>query len=707
MNKIVTIFSFLITFTTPFTFAVGANLPIGRPHYPVSKTVDVADTLFGHTIPDPYRWLEYTDSADVQKWADEQDRLTRSYLDNIPQRARIKQRLEKLWNYPKQTTPTKCDNRYFFTKNDGLQNQYVLCAKTKLSDKAYSVIIDPNIWSADGTDAMDYWIPSKSGDYIAYGHSQKGAERGRMRIRDVINGQDLPEYFDDTSYPTVAWLKDNSGFYYTKMPAKGTVPPGDENYYEKIYFHRLGENPSGDRLIYERPEIKELSTGGQLSHDNQFLIIYDYYGKGDEVYFRDLIKGGETRQLVSGFDYRYSGEAIDNILYLLTNEGAPKFRIVAIDLNNPAKENWKEIIPQGVDNIEDFSIINHLIVVKYLHNACSAIKIFGLDGQFRQEITLPILGTVNEISGRWDEPEMFINFDSFTYPGTIFRYDFDRNKLTLYHQNPAKVDLNKCETEQVWYKSKDGTSVSMFIAHKKGLKLDGDNPTLLYGYGGFTVNMTPYFSSTLFAWLNNGGIYAMPNLRGGSEYGEDWHRAGMLEKKQNAFDDFIAAAEWLIANKYTNPRRLAISGGSNGGLLVGAVMVQRPDLFKAVICGAPLLDMIRYQLFNIARFWIPEYGSSEDSTQLPYLLAYSPYHNVKKGTAYPAVLFQGGETDWRTHPMHPRKMTAAMQNATSSDAPILLDMERKTGHGWGMPLGMQLEKKADEYAFLFWQLEMK
>jgi prolyl oligopeptidase len=682
-----------------------AQLPVGPPNYPISKTVDVADTLFGHIIPDPYRWLEETDNAEVQKWTDEQNLLTRSYLDNLPQRAKIKKRLEIIWNYPRKTIPTKCNNRYFFTKNDGMQNQYALCAIKSLADKP-EIVIDPNSWSSDGTDAMNYWIPSKDGDFLAYGRSQKGQERGTMHIRNVVTGQDLPDSIPDTNYPSIAWLKDNSGFYYTRQPAKGTVPPGDENYYEKVYFHKLGDNASGDQLIYERPEIKEIGLGVQLSQNYQYLILTGYYGSSrvNDLHFKDLKTNGDIKPIVTGFDFAYTGDAIDSVFYMQTNENASNFKIMAVDFNNPDKANWKTIIPENQDILQDFSIINHLIVARYMHNAYSVVKIFDLSGNFKQEILLPTLGTVNSITGRWNEDEMFLDFDSFTFPFTIYRYDFNNNELTQYHRNPVKVNPVGYETKQVWYKSKDSTSVSMFIVHKKGLKLDGNNPTLLYGYGGFSSNETPYFSSNTFLWLENGGVYCLPNLRGGGEYGEKWHQAGMLDKKQNVFDDFIAAAEWLITNKYTNPQKLAISGASNGGLLVGAVMVQRPELFKAVICGAPLLDMIRYHKFNIARYWIPEYGSSEDSTQLPFLLAYSPYQNVQKGVAYPAVLFQSGESDWRTHPLHPRKMAAELQAATSSTAPILLDMERKTGHGWGMPLGMQLEKYSDEWAFLFWQL---
>ena len=682
-----------------------ADMPAGRPNYPPSKTVAVADTLFGHIIPDPYRWLEDTDSANVQQWTDQQNALTRSYLDNIPARADIKAKLEKLWNYPKQTTPTKCDKRYFYSQNDGLQNHYVIYAKAKLTDKQASIVIDPNSWSTDGTDAMNYWIPTEDGQFIAYGHSQKGAERGTMYIRDVATGQDLAELFSDMSYPSVAWLKDNSGFFYTRNPAKGTVPPGDENYFEKLFFHKIGDDPAQDKLIYERPDIKELGLGAHLSHDYRYLFIYGYKGSstGNEVYFKNLAIDGPITNLISGFDTRFRGEAIGDKYFAMTNNNAPNFKIVVIDLINPTKENWQEIIPESKDILDGFQIINGRIVASYLHNACSTVRIFDLDGKFSAEIPLPELGSVGGISGRWDDDEMYFDFDSFTYPGTIFSYDFKKNRLEKYYQNPVKVDPSGYETKQVWYNSKDGTPISMFVVHKKGLKLDGNNPTLLYGYGGFTANMTPYFSSTLYIWLEKGGVYAMPNTRGGGEYGESWHKAGMLDKKQNVFDDFIFAAQWLIDNKYTRPEKLAIRGGSNGGLLVGAVMVQRPELFGAVLCGAPLLDMVRYHMFNIARYWIPEYGSSEDSTQLPFILTYSPYHNVKKGIAYPAVLFQAGETDWRTHPLHPRKMAAILQASTSSDAPILLDMERKTGHGWGMPLSMQLEKYADEWAFLFWR----
>ncbi len=475
---------------------------------------------------------------------------------------------------------------------------------------------------------------------------------------------------------------------------------------EKVYLHKLGENPENDELIFQRPDMKELGFGMQISNDDRYLVIYGYLGSSrkNEVYFKDLNNHGEIDTLISGFNNYYEGDIIDSILYLRTNENAPNFKIIAINLKNPNPDSAKEIISESDDMLSSFAIINNMLVVKYLHNAHSRVKIFDINGSFIKELEFPTLGSVGKPTGRWKDDEMFLSFSSFTYPRTIYRYDFNTGVLTEIYRDPVKVDPSGYVTKQVWYNSKDGTPVSMFIVHKEGMNLNGNNPALLTGYGGFTINETPYFSSSNYIWLENGGIFCLPNLRGGGEYGEKWHRDGMLENKQNVFDDFIAAAEWLISQGYTSPEKLAIRGGSNGGLLVGAALVQRPDLFKAVICSVPLLDMVRYHKFLIARYWIPEYGSSEDPEQFEYIYAYSPYHHVVKGTAYPAVFLKAGESDMRVHPSHARKMAAALQNATSSEAPILLDIERKTGHGQGQPISMQIEKYADNYAFLFWQL---
>ena len=703
----------ILSFTIISLLSVGAlssfagEIPKGKPDYPFSRQEDIVDTIHGVPVADPYRWLEYTDSADVQTWTDKQNALTRSYLDNIPARAKIRARLEELWNYPRQGLPTKCDNRYFIMKNDGLQNHYVLYAKKTLTDEL-SPVIDPNTWSADGTTAMDWWTPSKNGDFVAYGKSEKGAEQGVLYIKNVLTGENLPDTITETRYPEPAWLNDNSGFFYTRHPAEGTVPPGDENYYEKVYLHKLGENPENDELIFQRPDMKELGFGMQISKDDRYLVIYGYLGSSrkNEVYFKDLNNHGEIDTLISGFNNYYEGDIIDSILYLRTNENAPNFKIIAINLKNPNPDSAKEIISESDDMLSSFAIINNMLVVKYLHNAHSRVKIFDINGSFIKELEFPTLGSVGKPTGRWKDDEMFLSFSSFTYPRTIYRYDFNTGVLSEIYRDPVKVDPSGYVTKQVWYNSKDGTPVSMFIVHKEGMNLNGNNPALLTGYGGFTINETPYFSSSNYIWLENGGIFCLPNLRGGGEYGEKWHRDGMLENKQNVFDDFIAAAEWLISQGYTSPEKLAIRGGSNGGLLVGAALVQRPDLFNAVICSVPLLDMVRYHKFLIARYWIPEYGSSEAPEQFEYIYAYSPYHHVVKGTAYPAVFLKAGESDMRVHPSHARKMAAALQNATSSEAPILLDIERKTGHGQGQPISMQIEKYADNYAFLFWQLGM-
>lgn len=705
-RKVYFILPLIIAIAVLFSCSEGPSSD--RPNYPVSKIVDVVDTLHGVAVPDPYRWLEDTDDPDVQTWTDAQNLLTRSYLDKIPDRARILSRLEETWNYPTQTLLKKCKDRYFILKNKGLQNHYVLYTRRNL-DGVETVVIDPNAWSEDGTSAMDWWVPSDDGSFIAYGKSESGAERGILHIKNVLTGKELADTIPHTRYPNVSWLKDNSGFFYTRFPAPGTVPDGDENYYDKTYFHKLGDDWANDKLYYSRADIKELGYGCQLSTDDRYLILYDYFGSSrtNEVRFIDLKTNSKPVEVVSGFHDYYEGIAIGNMLYIRTNEDAPNYRIIAVDLRKPAHKYWKEIVPETEDLLESYDIINNTLIVKYLHNAYTQVKTFNLLGIPLNEIELPTLGTVYGFSGRWDNDEMYLNFTSFIYPTTHYRYDFETNKLSEFYRYPVKVNTDGYETKQIWYNSKDGTRVSMFIVHKAGLALDGTNPAYLYGYGGFTSNMKPYFSSSRFIWLENGGVFCLPNLRGGAEYGEKWHKGGILENKQNTFDDYISAAKWLIDNGYTSPEKLAISGGSNGGLLVGAVAVQRPDLFKAVLCGAPLLDMLRYHNFLMARYWVSEYGSSDDPEQFKYIYAYSPYHNVKQDVAYPAMLFRAGESDSRVHPLHARKMTAALQTATSSDAPILIYVERKTGHGQGMPTNMRLQEAADDYAFLFWQLSMR
>ncbi|OGC92094.1 MAG: hypothetical protein A2142_06020 [candidate division Zixibacteria bacterium RBG_16_48_11] len=676
-----------------------------KPSYPIAKTVDVADTLHGVIISDPYRWLENDSDPEVWKFVEEENKLTRSYLDRIPQRKEIEKRITELWNYPKVSAPYKKGNRYFVMKNDGLQNQSVLYVQKELKSQP-EVLIDPNTFSADGTVSMDWWYPSEDGSLIAYGVSQSGNEQSTLMVKEVESKKGLKDTIPGCRFSSVVWTLDNQGFFYTRFPQPGTTPKGEENYNQKVFYHRLGDDPDNDQLIFEYPQKKEMLFGVQLSKDDRYLAIYASVGSSDynDIYVKDLTAEGDFLHLIQGQKATYQGEILGDTFYLMTNDGAPFFKVIAINLKQAEEQNWKLLIPEEKDLLQHFEILNHKLVVEYLHNASSQLKVFSLPGKLEHDIGLPGIGSVGELSGKWDSDELFLGFSSFAYPPAIFRYDFKRNALIEFYRTPVKVEVSAYETKQVWYPSKDGTKISMFIVHKKGLQLDGHNPTFLTGYGGFTASMTPNFSATRLWWLDKGGVYALPNLRGGGEYGEDWHKAGMLDKKQNVFDDFIAAAEYLIQNGYTSPKKLAISGGSNGGLLVGAALVQRPELFKAVICAVPLLDMLRYDKFLIARYWIPEYGSADDSIQFKYLYAYSPYQHVKDGASYPATLFMTGESDSRVHPLHALKMAAQMQQAAGGEAPLLLLVETKAGHGQGKPTTKRIENTVDTYSFLAWQL---
>ncbi|OGC88540.1 MAG: hypothetical protein A2142_01795, partial [candidate division Zixibacteria bacterium RBG_16_48_11] len=551
-----------------------------KPDYPPVKKVDVADTLHGIIIADPYRWLENTEDLDVQKMIEEQNQFTRFYLDKIPQRKEMEERITELWDYPKLSLPYKKGNKYFTLMNDGLQNHSVLYVQEGLS-AIPEVLLDPNVFSRDGTVSMDWWYPAFDGSLAAYGVSASGNEQSTLVVKDVLGRKDLADTIPGCRFSSVAWSKDGKGFYYTRFPKPGTTPKGEENYYQKVYFHKLGDHPDKDRLIFEYPQQKEMLFGVQLSPDDKYLAIYASVGSSDynDIYVKDLTKAGDFLHLIEGHKATYTGEIVGDTFYLMTNDQAPYFKIIAINLKQPQPENWKLLIPEEKDLIQFFQVINKKLVAGYLHNATSQLKIYSLQGEFETEILLPGLGSVGELSGKWDEEEMFVSFSSFAYPPAIFRYDFYWKALVEYYRTPINIDVSGYETKQVWYPSKDGTRVSMFIVHKKGLKLDGNNPALLTGYGGFTVSLTPYFSSTRLWWLDKGGVFALPNLRGGGEYGEEWHKAGMLENKQNVFDDFIAAAEYLIQYGYTSPQKLAISGGSNGGLLVGAALTQRPQLF--------------------------------------------------------------------------------------------------------------------------------
>lgn len=679
-------------------------IPEKRILHPETRRETIVDTLHGTIVKDPYRWLEQGDSPEVKEWEEAQDGLTRSRLDSLPIRKEVLARLKELWTYPNQSVPSKYGERYFFWRTDGRQERWGFCVQESLGGE-YRVLIDPNVLSEEKTISLGYAQPSENGEWVAYGLSEEGTENPVLHILNVNMGEILPDSLAGWRQGGVSWTHDNKGFFYCRYPAPGSVPKGDEVYYRKVYYHRLGAPTSEDSLIFEYPEKKEVWCGASVSEDGRYLAAYANLGGKNELYVKDLSKGGDFVPIVTGFENSYWGSIIEGKLILQTDWNAPHSRVFSVDLDHPARENWKEIIPEREDVLRYCSPTAGRLYAVYSHNTYTRLKVFTLKGEYIREIRLPTLGAAG-VHGRWRDKEIFVNFSSFAFPPVIYRYDFKRDTLEEFFRPPIKANVSDIVVKQVWYKSKDGTEIPMYVIHNRGMTLDGTNPTLLSGYGGFRVSMRPYFSSNRIIWLERGGVYAIPGIRGGAEFGEEWHKAGMLENKQNVFYDFIAAAEWLIKNGCTNPEKLAISGGSNGGLLVGAVEVQRPELFKTVICQVPLLDMLRYHLFSVARYWITEYGSADNPEQFRYLYEYSPYHNVKEGVRYPATLIVAGGKDARVDPMHSRKMTARLQHATSGKAPILLSIRRKSGHGLEMAKSRAINEAADVWTFLMWQLGM-
>jgi len=673
--------------------------------YPPTKTVDVVDDYHGFKVQDPYRWLEDFESDEVKRWVDEQNRLTFDFIRSTPFYDKIKNRLTELMNYPRYSVPVKAGERYFFFKNDGLQNQSVLFMREGLKGKDI-LVIDPNKFSEDGTVALMNLSYSKDGRFLAYGVSTSGSDWQEIRIRDVLTGKDYDEVLKWCKFSSIAWLPDNSGFYYNRFPEPGTVPKGEENNYNKVYFHRLGTPQSEDRLVYERPDAKELNFYPQITEDGKYLILTVTHGTSpkNRIYYRKLNSNDDFIRLLDEADasYDFIGNKGD-VFYFVTDLNAPRYRIIAIDVNKPERKNWIEVIPEKKSVISNARIINDHFVVVYTEDVKHKIEIYTLDGKFVKEIKLPTAGTVSGLSGKQKDTEMFFGFTSFLFPLNVYRYDFKTEKLELFFESKLKnFNAGDYVVKQVFYESKDGVKVPMYVVHKKDLKLDGNNPALLYGYGGFNISIMPSFSAIRLLWLEIGGIYAVANLRGGSEYGEEWHQAGMLDKKQNVFNDFISAGEWLIKNGYTNSKKLVINGRSNGGLLVAACMVQRPDLFGAVVCEVPVIDMLRYHKFTVGRYWVPEYGNAEANPEhFKFLYAYSPLHNVKKGVIYPPTIITTADHDDRVVPLHAYKFTATLQSANAGDTPILLRVETKAGHGAGKPTSKIIEEQADIYAFIF------
>jgi len=683
--------------------------PSGPPR---AKVAPVEDTVQGHKIVDRYRYLEDANNPDTKLYVEQELAYTRSILDPLPGRDRINARLSQLLEIGTVGAPQMGGKYYFHTRREGNQNQPVLYVREGLNGDD-RVFLDINHLAADGTVALDWWYASDDGKYVAYGTSPSGSEVSTLRVIETASGKLLPDSIERTRAASLAWKHDNSGFFYTRYPRKGDVPEGQEVYHRHVFFHALGTDPATDPLIFGEGRDPQAWPDVTLSEDGRWLLIDEGYGwTKTEMFLKDLASQDPPVEITVGKDFLYGADFFQGKLYITTNEDAPRYRVFVADVGNPKRENWKEIIAQSDAVLQGASVTGGRLLAQYEHNATSDLKLFALDGKKLADISLPAIGSVISTSGRYDRNEIFFGFQSFTVPPSIYRVDLADVKSALWAKVDApSIDSSGYDVQQVWYASKDGTKIPMFVVSKKGMEKNGKNPTLLSGYGGFNVSLTPSFSRSMFLWMEHGGIYAVANLRGGAEFGEDWHRAGMLEKKQNVFDDFIAAGEYLIFQKYTDKDHLAIQGGSNGGLLMGAMITQRPDLFRAVVCQVPLLDMLRYQNFQIAKLWIPEYGSAEDAKQFEWLYAYSPYHHVKPGQEYPAILFMTGDTDTRVDPMHAKKMAALMQaeakNGGSEQKPILLRIETKAGHGQGKPVAKQIEESTDMYSFLFWQLGVK
>jgi len=680
-----------------------------RLAYPETVKQEIMDDYHGTKVADPYRWLEDDNAPDTKAWVTAQNRVTFSYLDQIPERAKLRERLMKLWNFERYGIPFKQGERYFYSKNDGLQNQSVLYVADSL-DAAPRVLLDPNKLSSDGTVALSGYRLSEDGNLMAYGLSTSGSDWNEWKVRDVRTGADTGDHIKWVKFSSASWTKDGKGFFYSRYdaPKAGDALKG-VNKFQKLYFHKLGTPQSDDVLIYERRDQPDWGFGGSVTDDGRFLIISIWQGTDprNRVYYRDLTKvEAPIVKLLDEYDADYS--FVDNdggVFWFYTDSKAPRGRVIAIDTANPDREQWKEVIPQAAETLKGVNLVGNQFICTYLKDARGQVKRFSREGQALGEVALPGLGTVGGFGGKRTDTETFYSFTSFMTPGTIYRYDVTSGTSSIFRTPQVDFDSARYETKQVFFNSKDGTRVPMFLTHRKGLKLDGSNPTYLYGYGGFNISQTPGFSVSMATWLELGGVYAVANLRGGGEYGEDWHKAGTKLKKQNVFDDFIGAAEWLIARKYTSPARLAIAGGSNGGLLVGACMAQRPDLFGCCLPAVGVMDMLRFHKFTIGWAWTSDYGSSEKADEFKALFAYSPLHNLRPGVRYPATLVTTADHDDRVVPAHSFKFAARLQECQSKPgAPVLIRIETKAGHGAGKPTAKLIEEAADKLGFVVREL---
>ena len=700
------------------TLATGAWAQNTRPtlQYPETRKVDHVDEYHGVAVADPYRWLEDTDAPETKAWVEAQNRITFAYLERIPQREALRTRLTRLWNFPKYGTPWREGGRLFYFENTGLQNQSVLYVQDGRRNRP-RVLLDPNTLSSDGTVALSTVAVSANGNLLGYGTSTSGSDWQEFHVRDVRTGRDLPDTLRWIKFSGIAWTRDNRGFFYSRYEE-----PREGNRYtsvvrnQKLYYHRLGTPQSADQLILENPSEPEWGFSAEVSDDGQYAIVAVWQGTDERnrLYLIDLASSRRPNvsapivRLFDDFDATY--DFVGNVgtrLFVRTTKNAPRGKVVAFDIMRPREEHWRTVIPEAKDALVAVQHIGGRLVARYLQDARSSVRLFGMGGAPLGEVDLPAIGSVGSITGRATDTEFYYSFTSFLFPTSVFRYDLRKQESERLRSPTLEFDVGPYETRQVFYTSKDGTRIPMFLTMKKGTPLNGQNPTLLYAYGGFNIPITPSFSPANLVWLEMGGIYAVANLRGGGEYGQAWHEAGMFERKQNVFDDFIAAAEYLVAEKYTSPPKLAIHGGSNGGLLVGAVLNQRPELFGAAIPAVGVMDMLRYHKFTIGWAWAAEYGSADDSTQFAFLRAYSPLHNIRPGTAYPATLITTADHDDRVVPGHSFKYAAALQAAQAGPAPVLIRIETKAGHGAGKPTTKQIEEAADRLAFLAHELEMR
>jgi prolyl oligopeptidase len=682
-----------------------------QSNYPAARRGDTVDDYHGTKVADPYRWLEELDSPETHAWIEAENALTERYLEKIPQRAELKQRLTALWDFEKYSEPYERGGRYFYRYNAGLQNQGVLFSTKSLDEKG-GVLIDPNKLSEDGTVALSGISLTKDGKLMAYALAEAGSDWINWKVREVETGKDRDDLIKWSKFSGAEWTPDAAGFFYTRFPEP---QPGADlkaaNYFAKLYYHRLATPQSEDTLIWKDDEHKDWRAGASVTDDGEYIVFTISKGTDDKyrVLWRPLTKPNvEPIHLVGDFDYDYS--FIDNVgrvLYFRTNDDAPRGRLIAIDLDSPDRAHWREVIPQVEETLDGVHRVGDKLFALYLKDARSQVKVFGLDGKFEKEVELPGLGTVTGFGGDRDSKQTFYSFTSFARPATIYRYDLASGKSSLWKAPRVDFDPEAYETSQVFYTSKDGTKIPMFVTKKKTVALGPDTPCYLYGYGGFNIPLTPSFSPVTLAWLERGGVYAVANLRGGGEYGEVWHQGGTKLKKQNVFDDFIAAAEWLIENKYTSTPRLAIEGRSNGGLLVGACLTQRPELFGAALPGVGVLDMLRFHKFTIGWAWIDDYGSSDDAAEFKALYAYSPLHNLKPGACYPPTLITTADHDDRVFPAHSFKFAAALQAAQSCENPVLIRIESRAGHGAGKPTSKIIDEAVDKLAFLVKTLKLE